>query len=70
MCGEGTCFTEINGKAFGFFLVIAFFKMKNELEEMKRKSKTFYMIIRYWTTFETLPEIERDCKERQLNYAW
>jgi len=21
---------------------------------------------RYWTTFETLTEIERDCKERQL----
>ena len=27
-------------------------------------------INRYWTTFETLAEIERDCKERQLNYAW
>jgi len=26
-------------------------------------------INRYWTTFETLAEIERDCKERQLNYA-
>jgi len=24
------------------------------------------MINRYWTTFETLAEIERDCKERQL----
>ena len=29
-----------------------------------------YKINRYWTTFETLAEIERDCKERQLNYAW
>jgi len=25
-----------------------------------------YMINRYWTTSETLTEIERDCKERQL----
>ena len=25
---------------------------------------------RYWTTFETLAQIERDCKERQLNSAW
>jgi len=25
-----------------------------------------YMINRYWTTFETLAEIERGCKERQL----
>ena len=25
-----------------------------------------YMINLYWTTFETLAEIERDCKERQL----
>ena len=24
------------------------------------------MLNRYWTTFETLAEIERDCKERQL----
>jgi len=24
------------------------------------------MINRYWTTFGTLAEIERDCKERQL----
>jgi len=24
------------------------------------------MINRYWTTFKTLAEIERDCKERQL----
>jgi len=24
------------------------------------------MINRYWTTFETLAETERDCKERQL----
>ena len=25
---------------------------------------------RYWTSFETFAEIERDCKERQLNFAW
>jgi len=25
-----------------------------------------YMINCYWTTFETLAQIERDCKERQL----
>jgi len=25
---------------------------------------------RYWTTFETLAEMERDCKERQLSSAW
>ena len=25
-------------------------------------------INRYWTTFETLAEIERDCKEQQLAY--
>jgi len=24
------------------------------------------MVNRYWTTFETLAEIEGDCKERQL----
>jgi len=24
----------------------------------------------YWATFETLAEIERDCKERQLNSTW
>ena len=28
------------------------------------------MINRYWTTLETLREIERDCKARQLNSAW
>ena len=27
-------------------------------------------INRYWATFETLAEIERDCKERNLNSAW
>ena len=27
-------------------------------------------ISRYWTTFQTLAKIERDCKERQLNSAW
>ena len=27
-------------------------------------------INRYWTTFETLAEIERDWQERQLNSAW
>jgi len=27
------------------------------------------MINRYWTTFETLAEIERDCRERQLSSA-
>jgi len=27
------------------------------------------IINRYWTTFETLAEIERDCKERKLNSA-
>jgi len=25
---------------------------------------------RYWNTCETLAEIERDCKEPQLNYVW
>jgi len=28
------------------------------------------MINRYWTTVKTLAEMERDCKERQLNSAW
>jgi len=33
------------------------------------------IINRYWTTFETLAEIERDCKERQIcmrdwRYTW
>jgi len=28
--------------------------------------QNLYMIDRYWTTFETLAKIERDCKERQL----
>ena len=28
--------------------------------------QNLYMIKRYWTTFETLAEIERGCKERQL----
>ena len=27
--------------------------------------QNLYMINHYWTTFETLTEIERDCKERQ-----
>jgi len=26
--------------------------------------QNLYMINRYWSTFETLAEIERDCKER------
>ena len=29
-------------------------------------AKNLNMINSYWTTFETLTEIERDCKERQL----
>jgi len=29
-------------------------------------AKNLYMINRYWITFGTLAEIERDCKERQL----
>jgi len=28
--------------------------------------KNLYMVNHYWTTFETLAEIERDCKEQQL----
>ena len=33
-------------------------------------AQKLYMINPYKTTFETLAEIERDCKERQLNSAW
>ena len=32
--------------------------------------KNLHMINRYWTTVETVAEIERDCKEWQLNSAW
>jgi len=49
---------------------VLFFRRKEIIFRHFVKLPVFYIINRYWTTFETLAEIDRDCKERQLNAAW